>query len=201
MRKKLMAGTAVAAFAALTVTNPLVADAARLITSADIVNGTIQSKDIDNKTIKAKDMEPKSVKSWVIANESIRGKDIKDGSIDAADLAADAMPELVSAYGRVTAGDSGATLDAERSENVTSVTRTATGVYCLELAGGVDRSVAILASREGGTANAGNDSAAWSGQCGTNGFQVTTETQSLNAAGDALVSAPVNDVSFTVLVP
>ncbi len=200
MRKKLMAGTAVAAFAALTISNPLVADAARLITSADIVNGTIQSRDIDNKSIKAKDIAPRAVKSWNIANGTVRGKDIKDGSVHKSDLAADAMPAFVSAYARVTAGASGATLDAERSKGVASVTRTSDGVYCIELEGGVDRSVAVLASPEGGTANAGNDSALWSGSCGTNGVQVTTEEQSISG-GTNLVSTKVNDISFNVLVP
>jgi hypothetical protein len=100
----------------------------------------------------------------------------------------------------VTAGANGATLDAERSKNVASVTRTGAGTYCLELAPGVDRGVAVLASREGGTANAGTDSAAWSGACGTNGVQVMTERLT-SGTGGAIGSTPVNDISFMVLVP
>ena len=198
MRRKIAFGSAAAAVAALVVSNPMIADAARLITSADIANGTIQSRDIDNKTIRAKDIAPQGVKSWNIANGTIRGKDIKDGSVKAADLDPNALP--VSAYARVTADDTAATLDAERTDKVVSVTRTTPGVYCLELAAGIDRSVAVMAQAEGGTANAGNDEAAWSGNCGTNGVQVTTEEQSVTEAG-ALVSTPVNTVSFNVLVP
>jgi hypothetical protein len=197
-KKKVALGSAAAAVAgALLVTNPMVAEAARMITSADIVNGTIQSRDIDNKTIKAKDLAPKSVKSWNIAQDTVRSSDVKDGSLKAADFAPGSLP--VSAYARVTAGADGATLDAERSKNVASVTRTAAGTYCLELAAGVDRGVAVLASHEGGTANAGTDSAAWSGACGTNGVQVMTERLSDSPSG--IGSTPVNDISFMVLVP
>ena len=198
MRKKLAMGTAAAAVAALFVTNPMVAEAARMITSADIVNGTIQSRDIDNKTIRAKDIAPRAVKSWNIANGTVRGKDVKDGSLNADDFEAGTLP--VSAYARVTAGASGVTLDAERTSNVASVTRSGTGVYCLELPSSIDRSVAVQVSPEGGTQNAGADSASWAGDCGTNGIQVMTEELSMNTGGN-LVSSPVNDVSFLVLVP
>jgi hypothetical protein len=197
MQKKIALGCAAAAVTTLLVTNPMVAEAARMITSADIVNGTIQSRDIDNKTLKAKDLAPQSVKSWNIANGTVRTGDVKDGSLTADDFAAGSLP--VSAYARVTAGATGATLDAERSKNVASVTRTGTGTYCLELAPSVDRGVAVLASREGGTANAGTDSAAWSGGCGTNGVQVMTER--LTSTGGAIGSTPANDISFMVLVP
>ena len=198
MRRNLAFGSAAAAIAALVVSNPMIADAARLITSADIANGTIQSKDIDNKTIRAKDIAPQGVKGWNIANGTVASKDIKNGTIKAEDIDPAALP--VSAYARVTADNTAATLDTERSARVTSVTRTAPGTYCLELAAGIDRSVAVMAQAEGGTANAGNDEAAWSGNCGTNGVQVTTEQQSVNAS-NALVSTPVNTVSFNVLVP
>ena len=196
MRRKLVLGSAAAALAALAVANPLVADAARLITSADIANDTIQSRDIDNKTIKAKDIAPKAVKSWNIADNIIQGRDVKDGTLTRADLAASVLP--VAAFARVTADATAATLDADRSHNVTGVTRTGTGVYCLELAAGVDRSVAVLAQAEGSTAGFGTHEAAWSGPCGTNGVQVTTEQLSIN--NNQLASNPVNTVSFNVLV-
>lgn len=197
MRKKYVLGTVAAGVTALAVTNPLVADAARLITSADIANGTIQSRDIDNKTIKGKDIAPKAVKSWNIANDQVFSKDIHDGTIRSKDIAPGVLP--VAAYGRVTADSSAATLDTAKSSNIASVTRTGTGVYCLELAAGVDRNVAVMAQAEGGTANFATDEAAWSGPCGTNGVQVSTEE--LSTSGGALVSTPVNDISFNVVVP
>ena len=198
MRRTLVLGTAVAGLAALAVTNPMVADAARLITSADIANDTIQSRDIDNKTIKAKDVAPKAIKSWNISDGQVFSKDISNGTLKAEDFANGVLP--VAAYARVTADTTTATLDAERTSNVASVTRTATGVYCLELAPGIDRGVAVLAQAEGGTANFATDEAAWSGACGTNGVEVRTEQLSNNATG-TLVSTPVNSISFNVLVP
>ena len=105
-----------------------------------------------------------------------------------------------SAYARVTADDTAASLDASRSANVTGVTRTQTGVYCVELAAGIDRGVAVLAQAEGSPAGFGTNEAAWSGAFGTNGVEVTTEQLSTNAGGQ-LASNRVNTVSFNVLVP
>ena len=69
-------------------------------------------------------------------------------------------------------------------------------MYCLELATGVDRTVAVVASPEGAL---GNASAQWTGDCGTNGVQIQTERLSVNGAG-VLVSAVSNEVPFHVLV-
>lgn len=206
MRKKLIAGAVVAGAAALVVSNPLVADAARLITSSDIANGTIQSRDIRNKSIKPIDIKPQGVKSWNIenqsilsrdiANEKILSKDIKNGTLQAEDFAAGQLP--VAAYGRVTADNTNATLDPARTSNVASVSRTSTGHYCLELASGVDRGVALVAQAEGNGAFS-TDEAAYSGLCGTNGVEVTTHR--LGIDNNALTSTAVNDISFNVIVP
>ena len=165
MRKKLVAAAVVAGAAALVVSNPLVADAARLITSSDIANGTIQSRDIRNKSIKPIDIKPQGVKSWNIenqsilsrdiANEKILSKDIKNGTLQAEDFAAGQLP--VAAYGRVTADNTNATLDTARTSNIASVTRLGEGRYCLELASGVDRGVAVLAKAPFPSANARMD--------------------------------------------
>lgn len=195
MRRKIAFGSAAAVVAALVVSNPIVADAARRITGADIVNGSIESKDIKNKTIKSKDVVNDNLKSWDVKDSTLQGKDVKNGSLSAEDFAAGTLP--VTAYARVTGAPAAATLDDARSQNVASVTRSADGVYCLELKAGVDRNVAVLAAAEGGNAN---QSAQASGNCGANGIQVTTEEQSVNAS-NALVSNRVNTVSFTVLVP
>jgi hypothetical protein len=206
MRKKYVVGAVAAGVTALAISNPLVAEAARLITSSDIANGTVQSRDIRNKSIKPIDIKPQGVKSWNIenqsilsrdiANEKILGKDIKNGTLSADDFAAGQLP--VAAYGRVTADNTNATLDTTRTSNVASVTRTSTGHYCLELAAGVDRGVAVLAQAEGNP-NFGTDEAAYSGLCGTNGVEVTTERMSVS--GGNLTSTAVNDISFNVLVP
>jgi hypothetical protein len=196
LRKKIAYGSAVAVLAALAVSNPVVADAARRIGGEDIRNGSIGSADIKNKTIKAKDVAKDTLKSWDIADNHIRGKDIRDGSLTADDFQAGALP--VTAYARVTGGATPA-LDEARSQKVTSVTRTAPGIYCLELASGVDRGVAVLTQVES-AAGSGNQTAQPSGNCGVNGVQVTTEEQSVSGTNQ-LVSAPSNAVSFTVHVP
>jgi hypothetical protein len=192
MRRKLAFGSAAAVVAALAISNPLVADAARLIGGEDIRNGSIESRDIKNSTIKSKDVAKDTLKSWDLADGAVQGKDVKNGSLTAADFQAGELP--VTAYARVNAPT--AALDSERTKNVASVSRTAPGIYCLELGAGVDRSVPVLASAEGGNAT---QSAQWSGNCGANGVEVKTEK--LSVTGTALDHQPANDVSFSVLVP
>jgi hypothetical protein len=196
MRRKIAFGSAAAVVAALVVSNPIVADAARRIGGEDIRNGSIESKDVKNSTLKSKDIANQNLKSWDIKDSTLKGKDIRNGTLTAAHFEAGTLP--VTAYARVVAGPNTTTIDEARSQNVTSVTRGPDGVYCIELNPGVDRTVAVLAQAEGGNAT---QSAQWSGNCGANGVQVTTQTQGLNADGSALVSNASNGVNFSVIVP
>ncbi|MGA9746542.1 MAG: hypothetical protein WBQ50_03700 [Nocardioides sp.] len=170
---------------ALALSSPVVAEAARSITSGDIRNGTIKSKDIHNQTIKARD----------IRNNTVRSKDIHDGALTSADFAPGAAS--VSAYARVIATPAVVSFDAGRTKNFVAVTRLSQGLYCLELAPGVNRVVAVVAAPEGAL---GNASAQWTGDCGTNGVQIQTERLSVGGAGN-LNSSTDNGVSFHVLVP
>ena len=194
MRRKIAFGSAAAVVAALVVSNPIVADAARRITGDDIRNGSIESKDIQNRTLKSKDIANQNLKSWDIKDGTLKGKDIRNGTLTPAHFEAGALP--VTAYARVNAGATAVTLDEQRSQNVASVTRDAAGVYCLELKPGVDRTVAVLAQAEGGNAT---QSAQWSGNCGVNGIQVKTEQQAIET--NALVSKASDTVNFSVIVP
>ena len=76
MRRKISYAVVVAVLAALALSNPVVAQAARKITSGDIKNNTILSKDIKDGTVKGRD----------VRNNSIRSKDIHDASLTDADL-------------------------------------------------------------------------------------------------------------------
>jgi hypothetical protein len=194
MRRKIAFGSAAAVVAALVVSNPIVADAARRIGGEDIRNGSIESKDVQNRTLKSKDIANQNLKSWDIKDSTLKGKDIRNGTLTPAHFEAGALP--VTAYARVNAGATAVTLDDQRSQNVASVTRDAAGVYCIELKPGVDRTVAVLAQAEGGNAT---QSAQWSGNCGANGIQVKTEQQAIEA--NALVSKPSDTVNFSVIVP
>lgn len=194
MRRKIALGSAAAVVAALVVSNPVVADAARRIGGEDIRNGSIESRDIKNRSLRSKDIANDNLKSWDVKDGTLRGKDIRKGTLTPAHFEAGALP--VTAYARVDAGAAGVTLDDQRSQNVASVSREAEGVYCLELEAGVDRTVAVLAQAEGGDATR---TAQWSGNCGANGVQVKTQQQTVN--GNALGSQAVNTVDFSVLVP
>lgn len=194
MRRKIAFGSAAAVVAALVVSNPIVADAARRIGGEDIRNGSIESRDIKNRSLRSKDIANDNLKSWDVKDGTLRGKDIRKGTLTPAHFEAGALP--VTAYARVDAGAAGVTLDDQRSQNVASVSRESDGVYCLELKAGVDRTVAVLAQAEGGDAT---HTAQWSGNCGANGVQVKTQQQTLT--GNALGSQAVNTVDFSVLVP
>ena len=185
MRRKISFALVAAVVAALIISNPIVGDAARRITSGDIRNGTIKSKDVHNNTLKSRD----------VRNNGVYSKDIHDGTLKRPDFAPGAAS--VAAYARVIASPATATLDAGRTKNVASVTRSAEGVYCLELAAGLNRVVAVVASPEGAL---GNASAQWTGDCGSNGVQLQTERLSVTPGG-ALNSTVSNNVSFHVLVP
>jgi hypothetical protein len=68
MRNKLIASAAVLVTAFLLVTNPVVADAARLITGGDIKNNTITSKDIKDGSLKGVDIKESTLATVPAAN-------------------------------------------------------------------------------------------------------------------------------------
>jgi hypothetical protein len=187
MRRKISYVVMAIVLAALAFTHPVVAEAARAITSGDIRNNTIRSKDVRNDNLKSKDLR----------DNTVRSKDVRDGTLTDADLAAGAGS--VAAYARVIAGPAAPSLDNGRTKNVTGVTRISTGVYCVELAAGVSRGVAVIASPEGAL---GNASAQWTTDCGTNGVQIQTERLTVNPGPPPVLDSNVsNDVSFHLLVP
>ena len=71
-----------------TFANLLAADAARLITSADIANDTIQSRDIDNKTHQGQGRRPQAIKSWTINDGQLFSRDIANGTLTSEDFTA-----------------------------------------------------------------------------------------------------------------
>ena len=102
MRSKVLLGGLCAVLAFLLATNPLVAQAAGFITSADIVNSTIKGKDVKNNALTGKDIKestlgevPLATKAKSVAAGSVTSDSIPDGSLTAAKISL--------AHGRVTA--------------------------------------------------------------------------------------------------
>jgi hypothetical protein len=95
---------------------------------------------------------------------------------------------------------SGGTPGLSIAYNFTSVGRSSTGVYCLEMAGAAGNvnnyPAAVTVDWLGTTGPEGNTDAMYRGVCGSNGIQVFTTRW--NAAGN---SGAANDVAFTVVVP
>jgi hypothetical protein len=120
-------------------------------------SNTVFSDDIDNDTsnsptqgqggLVAADLRPSSVGTSEVAANSLGAGDlapnsvgtseVADGSIGSSDLA----PAVVGAraYGRVDSVN-----QLSRSKNVISVTHPATGVFCINLADGIDEASAVL---------------------------------------------------------
>lgn len=101
MRSKVLLGGLGAVLAFLLATNPLVAQAAGFITSADIVNSTIKGKDVKNNGLTGKDIQestlgevPLATTAKNVAAGSINSSSVADGSLTAADVSL--------AHGRVT---------------------------------------------------------------------------------------------------
>ncbi len=92
MRSKLtlIVGAVIAAF--LLATNPVVVEAAGLVTSARIQNSTIRSIDVKNNTLTGADVKDSSLRGADIVNGSVSGSDVANGSLTAADLAPGTIP-------------------------------------------------------------------------------------------------------------
>jgi hypothetical protein len=113
------------------------------------------------------------------------------------------------AYARVDphVGSGGVpSLDVSRSSGFTAVTSPDVGVYCLTPVSGIDQqALPAVVSVDWGTTSdpVGNASAMYQSSgglnCAENQFKVLTERQSIS--GSALVSAPANDIGFTIVVP
>lgn len=75
------------------------ATAARLITGADIKNGTVESVDVANNSLTSADIGYNSLKGTDIANGSLSTVDIANGTVGLIDLAPDAKSALAPGEG------------------------------------------------------------------------------------------------------
>jgi hypothetical protein len=75
MRRKFVTALAVVAVTALLVTNPLVADAARQITSRDIKNNSVTSQDVKNGSLRARDFAPGQLPAGPAGADGVNGSD------------------------------------------------------------------------------------------------------------------------------
>lgn len=164
----------------IAVSSAATATAAKLITGKQIKNNTITTSDIKDGTIRKSDLSK---------NFSVAGATGATGATGANGTAR--------AYAQVN--DSGPAFVAARTKGFTSVTRPATGVYCLKVdpSTGIDpTTTAAVATVEYGNTAAGTDSVQVRGantsDCAADEFDVHT----FDAAGTA-----ANTVSFTLVSP
>jgi hypothetical protein len=92
MRSKLSILIGAVIVALVLTSTPLVADAARLVTSAKIKNGTIRAVDIKNNTITSAKVKDGTLTGGDVADGSLSGADVANGSLTAADLAPGTIP-------------------------------------------------------------------------------------------------------------
>lgn len=195
MRRKLSFVIAAAVLVGLAVTNPYLAQAAAMITGGDIKNGTVTSADLQDDTVQGVD----------IRTDTVRSSDVRNGTLTKTDMAPGTLPVPgPSAYGHVHSNGGGTpTLVGGVGKNATAVTRTNPGRYCVELAAGVNRNVAPVATVDwGGTLTAEAASSVMvNGTCGTNGIGFITERLTFNAPTSSLSESADDDISFTFIVP
>jgi hypothetical protein len=86
MRSKLVVGGATVAVAVLLATQPVVVEAARLVTSAQIKNNTIKSKDVKDGALIGADIGDNSLTGADIGDNSLTGADVGDNSLTGADI-------------------------------------------------------------------------------------------------------------------
>ena len=95
-------------------------------------------------------------------------------------------------------------LETSRTSGFASVSRTGTGLYCLEPASGFQvRGRAVALSVDWGLTSSpeGNATALFNGNCGPNGISIRTERQSHSPVADNLISEEADDIGFHVVVP
>lgn len=107
-RTTIAASTTVVTVAAAAVTALMLtgtaADAARLLTGADIRNGSLSGRDITNGSVSGQDITNGTLKGKDIKNGSVAGKDIKDGSLGLKDLDSSTRAQITSPAGGGFAG-------------------------------------------------------------------------------------------------
>ncbi|WP_193608894.1 hypothetical protein [Nocardioides lijunqiniae] len=78
------------------------ATAAKLITGAQIKNGTVTTQDVRNDTLTTQDVRNQSLTGGDVKDGSVSGVDLANGSVRGADLAADARNQAKVAVGTNT---------------------------------------------------------------------------------------------------
>ncbi len=162
--------------------------AARLITGAQIKNGTITSLDVRNGTLIPRDLSPATVRSF--NRPGPRGR-----------------PGLARGWGRVAADGT-----VTRNSAGVTVTKAATGVYCIAVRGVAPASSVIVAAPDFGANSTGagvNNSQSFvevdsrAGFCPDSAQAVRTFVRTYRASSGDLVETTLEsaDQSFTFLVP
>jgi hypothetical protein len=111
------------------------------VKEADIGQGAVASPEVKNDSIVAGDVALNSLTSPRIADGSLTGTDVANNSLGGVDIDESTLDvgDAARAYGHVTPAGV-----LSRSKNVDSVSHPTTGIYCIELAGGIDPSSAVL---------------------------------------------------------
>jgi hypothetical protein len=188
---------------------------------ADIGQGAVATDEIANGQVQAADIGADQVRSSKVLDNNLTGADVAANSLKGADIDESTLDvgDAARAYARVVPADCTGTPGIcipDRAKGISSVTRDATGTYCVTAPGinsnATPAAVTVdWASTDGpeGNASAMADAILGCGPSGQ-GFRVRTERQPtilVDQAGgtnNALASGPAddaNDVGFTIVIP
>ena len=169
----------------IVISSAATATAAKLITGAQIKNGTITGADIKNGSISAVDLAPDAARAGAAGARGSDGAAGKDG-----------LDGTARAYASVVTGDP-PVLNPGKVKGFLGVTHPSGGAYCLKLAPGIDRdSVAPVATVD-----------FWTSPAATSFVEVHSagtdcqadEIEIITRGSDGQTFA--NDVGFHVIVP
>lgn len=184
---KVLAGTAVVLLATTGT-----AFAAANVTSADIVNGTIQTVDIKNNAVTAAKIADGAVGSSEIINQSVKGTDITDGTVGSIDILNETIRTADILNGEVTNPDLGP--DSVTSAKVLNETLTTSDILNGTI-GAVDIAVGGVTSSEILDGSVTADDLA-PNSVGTSEIQ-TDGVQASEIANDSIDSGEIIDFSLT----
>jgi hypothetical protein len=190
------------------------------VKAADIGDGEVKTAELANGQVKTADIGGGEVRSSNVLNENLTGSDVASNALKGADIdeatldvgdAARAYTWVRPAFCTGTPG----TCAPSQSKGVTSVTRDATGLYCVNAPGiSPETPIAVTVDASHTASPRGNASAMTleAAGCGPDneGFPVVTQRQpniTVDANGgtnNAIVSGPAeaaDDVAFTIVIP
>jgi hypothetical protein len=158
------------------------------VTGAKVSDGSLASGDLAGSAVTSSKLADSSVTQAKLNSNAVTSAKIADGSVGAQDLASAIKTTGASAYGHIV--DTTVT----RDKNIVSVSKPNDGVFCIELAPGIDADAVSAAASpdffQDSTNEGANSPKAWAevssiAGCSPNGIEVVTGIRDVTTGTEA----------------